>query len=74
MAASSSTQERRAFHETRCSIEKKLSFCRQRRGGENWACLASLIETCKLNGVNPQVYFTISSHTPGERLAAEAHR
>jgi hypothetical protein len=27
-------------------------------GGENWACLASLIETCKLNGVNPQVYFT----------------
>jgi len=27
-------------------------------GGENWACLASLIETCKLNHVNPQVYFT----------------
>ena len=27
-------------------------------GGENWACLASLIETCKLNGVNPQIYFT----------------
>jgi transposase len=27
-------------------------------GGENWACLASLIETCKLNSVNPQVYFT----------------
>jgi hypothetical protein len=26
--------------------------------GENWACLASLIETCKLNGVNPQIYFT----------------
>jgi hypothetical protein len=26
-------------------------------GGENWACLASLIETCKLNGVNPQAYF-----------------
>jgi hypothetical protein len=24
----------------------------------NWACLASLIETCKLNGVNPRVYFT----------------
>ena len=21
-------------------------------------CLASLIETCKLNGVNPQIYFT----------------
>jgi transposase len=27
-------------------------------GGENWACLASLTETCKLNGVNPQAYFT----------------
>ena len=26
-------------------------------GGENWACLASLIETCKLNQVNPQTYF-----------------
>jgi transposase len=26
-------------------------------GGENWACLASLIETCKLDGVNPQAYF-----------------
>ena len=27
-------------------------------GGENSACLASLIETCKLNGVNPQTCFT----------------
>jgi hypothetical protein len=27
-------------------------------GGKNWACLASLIETCKLNGVNPQTYVT----------------
>ena len=27
-------------------------------GAENWACLASLIETCKLNGVNPQAYLT----------------
>jgi len=25
---------------------------------ENWACLASFIETCKLNNVNPQVYLT----------------
>jgi hypothetical protein len=25
-------------------------------GGENWACLASLVETCKLNSVNPQSY------------------
>jgi IS66 C-terminal element len=26
-------------------------------GGENWTFLASLIETCKLNNVNPQAYF-----------------
>lgn len=25
-------------------------------GGEHWAILASLIETCKLNGVDPQAY------------------
>jgi hypothetical protein len=24
--------------------------------GEHWAILASLIETCRLNGVDPQVY------------------
>ena len=27
-------------------------------GGEHWAILASLIETCKLNGVEPQAYLT----------------
>ena len=27
-------------------------------GAENWACLASLIETCKLNRVDPQAYLT----------------
>ena len=25
-------------------------------GGENWAVIASLVETCKLNGVDPHVY------------------
>ena len=25
-------------------------------GGEHWAVIASLIETCKLNGVEPQTY------------------
>jgi len=25
-------------------------------GGENWAIVASLIETCKFNGVDPQAY------------------
>ena len=41
-----------------CLSRKNSLFAGSDEGGENWACLASLIETCKLNGVNPQVYFT----------------
>jgi transposase len=37
---------------------KNSLFAGSDEGGEHWACLASLVETCKLNGVNPQVYFT----------------
>ena len=37
---------------------KNSLFAGSDEGAENWSCLASLIETCKLNGVNPQVYFT----------------
>jgi transposase len=37
---------------------KNSLFAGSDEGGENWAGLASLIETCKLNGVNPQAYFT----------------
>ena len=37
---------------------KNSLFAGSDEGGENRACLASLIETCKLNGVNPQTYFT----------------
>jgi transposase len=41
------------------SLSRKNSlFAGSDEGGENWACLASLIETCKLNGINPQAYFT----------------
>jgi hypothetical protein len=31
-------------------------FAGSDEGGENLACLASLIETCKLNAVNPEAY------------------
>jgi transposase len=41
-----------------CLSRKNSLFAGSDQGGENWACLASLIETCKLNRVNPQVYFT----------------
>jgi IS66 C-terminal element len=25
-------------------------------GAANWACIASLVETCKLNGIDPEAY------------------
>jgi transposase len=37
---------------------KNSLFAGSDEGGENWACMASLIETCKLNDVNPQTYMT----------------
>ena len=37
---------------------KNALFAGHDDGAENWACIASLIETCKLNGVDPQAYFT----------------
>jgi len=37
---------------------KNALFAGHDQGAENWACIASLIETCKLHGVDPQTYFT----------------
>jgi transposase len=37
---------------------KNTLFAGHDQGAENWACIASLIETCKLHGVDPQTYFT----------------
>ena len=37
---------------------KNSLFAGSDEGAENWAVVASLIETCKLNAVNPQSYFT----------------
>ena len=36
---------------------KNALFAGHDGGAENWACLASLVETCKLHGVDPQAYF-----------------
>ncbi len=36
---------------------KNALFAGHDEGAENRACIASLIETCKLNGVDPQAYF-----------------
>jgi hypothetical protein len=35
---------------------KNALFAGHDEGAENWACIASLIETCKLNDVEPQAY------------------
>ena len=37
---------------------KNALFAGHDQGAENWACIASLIETCKLCGVEPQTYLT----------------
>jgi len=37
---------------------KNAVFAGHDHGAENWACIASLVETCKLNDVDPQAYFT----------------
>jgi transposase len=43
-------------------------------GAENWAMLATLIETCKLHNVNPQAYLAnvlarLVNNWPNSRLA-----
>lgn len=35
---------------------KNALFAGSDEGGEHWAAVASLVETCKLNGVDPQRY------------------
>ncbi len=37
---------------------KNALFAGSDEGGTNWAHVASLVETCKLNGINPQAYLT----------------
>ena len=51
---------------------KNALFAGHDEGAENWACIASLIETCKLNGVDPQAWLAdvlarIAGH-PAHRL------
>jgi transposase len=53
---------------------KNALFAGSDEGAANWAILASLIETCKLHGVNPEAYFTdvltkLVNNWPNRRLA-----
>jgi transposase len=36
---------------------KNALFAGHDHGAENWAAIASLVQTCKLHGVDPQAYF-----------------
>jgi len=52
---------------------KNALFAGSDGGGEHWAIIASLIETCKLNGIDPQGYLTdvltrIANGHPNSRL------
>ncbi len=40
----------------RALTRKNALFAGSDRGGQHWAVIASLVETCKLNGVDPQNY------------------
>jgi transposase len=53
---------------------KNSLFAGSNEGAENWAMLASLIETSKLNSINPEAYFTdvltkLVNNWPNRRLA-----
>jgi hypothetical protein len=37
---------------------KNALFAGSDEGADNWACLASLIVSCKLNAVNPHAWMT----------------
>src|SRR5664279_3903732 len=57
------------------SIGKKNSlFCGDEGGGETWAIIASLLQTAKMNGLDPETYLTdvlermVSGRTTNDRL------
>ena len=52
---------------------KNALFAGSDAGGQHWAVLASLVETCKLNGVEPQAYLAdvltrLVNHHPNSRV------
>jgi transposase len=49
-------EPRRARDSTRCFLEGRIISLRAATRGSRWTVLCSLIETCKLNGVEPYAY------------------
>jgi len=53
------TPARHGQNERAIALQRKNAlFAGHDLGAENWAAIASLIETCKLNAINPQAYLT----------------
>jgi transposase len=53
---------------------KNALFAGSDEGGDNWAVIATLIECCKLNGVNPHAWLTttlakLAAGHPANQLA-----
>ncbi len=46
------------LHQADCPQPEDALFAGSDGGGEHWATIASLVETCKLNGVDPQAYLS----------------
>ena len=58
-ASDSGPQHPARYGQNDCEIalgRKNHLFAGSDGGGEHWAVIASLIETCKMNGVDPQAY------------------
>ena len=51
---------------------KNALFAGHDDGAKNWAILASLIETCRLNGIEPQAYLAERSRPPRQPLAEQS--
>lgn len=57
-----------------CLTRKNALFAGSKRGGESWAILASLVNTAKLNGIDPELWLAdvleriVSGATPINRL------
>jgi hypothetical protein len=53
---------------------KNALFAGHDEGAANWACIASLIECCKLNDVDPQAYLADVLAQARQPLARLPHR
>ena len=60
-ASDSESRHPARYGQNDCAIalgRKSWLFAGSDEGAQNWAAIASLIETCKLNGVNPHAWLS----------------